>query len=182
MSIQWHGGLSGPLPGQSPVMRASHADRERAADVLKAGYAEGRLSKSEYDDRLARVYRAATYGELNGVISDLPQGPVPLPPPPPPMPVAYPMVPRTFHPAYPVAPLAPTNSSATGALICGVLTPVTWGVTAIPAVILGHKARTEIRRSGERGEGYATAGLVLGYLTLSFGALFFLLMILLAAG
>lgn len=182
MSIQWHGGQPGPLPGHSPVMRASHADRERAADVLKAGYAEGRLGQAEYDQRLTRVHQAATYGELNSLISDLPQGPMPLPVPvpvPAPMP-AYQAVPRTFHPypVYPSVPLPPTNGSATGALICGVLTPVTWGVTAIPAVVLGHKAKAEIRRSGERGEGYATAGLVLGYLTIGFGVLFVMLMML----
>ena len=74
-----------------------------------------------------------------------------------------------------------TNSSATGALVCGIMTPVTWGLTAIPAVILGHKARAEIRRSGERGDGQALTGLILGWLAIGGWALFLLVFILAAA-
>ena len=44
----------------------------------------------------------------------------------------------------------------------------TLGITAIPAVILGHVARGQIRRNGERGDGMATAGLVLGWLGIAF--------------
>ena len=44
----------------------------------------------------------------------------------------------------------------------------TLGITAIPAVILGHFARGQIRRNGERGDGMATAGLVLGWLGIAF--------------
>ncbi|MFP3988546.1 DUF1707 domain-containing protein, partial [Streptomyces sp. E11-3] len=73
-------------------MRASDADRERAADVLKAGFAEGRLTKPAYDERLSRLYKAGTYGELNALLADLPQGPVPVyrPPMPYPQPQMYP--------------------------------------------------------------------------------------------
>src|SRR6202030_4661343 len=39
-------------------MRASSADRERAVDVLKAGFAEGRLTQDEYNDRMGRAYAA----------------------------------------------------------------------------------------------------------------------------
>lgn len=159
MSVQWPGGQSGPS-GQNSMMRASDADRERAADVLKAGFAEGRLNKQEYDQRLARVYASSTYGELHTLLADLPQGPEPMP-----RQAQLQPVPQTFWPVPPPPP-APTNGSATGALICGVLTPLTWGLTAIPAVILGHKARSEMCRTGERGEGFAVAGLVLGYLAI----------------
>jgi hypothetical protein len=44
----------------------------------------------------------------------------------------------------------------------------TLGITAIPAVILGHVARGQIRRNGERGDGMATAGLVLGWVGIAF--------------
>lgn len=160
----------GNAPGNAPahaMMRASDADRERAADVLKAGFAEGRLGQAEYDQRLDRVHRAHTYGELHALLADLPQGPVPMTPQPP-----QPVVPRAFHPG--PLPLPPTNGSATGALVCGILTPMTWGLTAIPAVVLGHKARSEMKYSGERGSGFATAGLVLGYLAIAFWGLMFL--------
>ena len=58
-------------------MRAADADRERAADVLKAAVAEGRLSWDEHRQRLDRVMRAQTYGELRRLIEDLPQGALP---------------------------------------------------------------------------------------------------------
>jgi hypothetical protein len=142
---------------QQPSMRAAEADRERAADVLKAGYAEGRLRKEEFDHRLTRVHEARTYGELHQIVADLPQGPSPVPAPQP-----YPVPHQPYYPgAYRVQP---TNGTATAAMICGILTPFTWGLTSLPAVILGHKARAEIRRGGERGDGYAVTGLVIGYL------------------
>jgi uncharacterized membrane protein YjfL (UPF0719 family) len=37
------------------------------------------------------------------------------------------------------------------------------GITAIPAIVLGHMARREIRRTGERGDSMAVGGMVLGY-------------------
>lgn len=39
------------------------------------------------------------------------------------------------------------------------------------AVVLGHVALSQIKRTGERGSGFAIAGLVLGYLGLAFGLL-----------
>ncbi len=170
----WQGGQPVQGPGQVPAMRASHADRERAVDVLKAGFAEGRLPQQEYEQRIGRAYQAQTQAELQMLVADLPQGPMPQqqfgPPP---------AVPPTFMPVQPV--LAPTNGSATGALVCGILAPVTWGLTSIPAVILGHKARAEIRRTGERGDGQAVAGLVLGWLGISGWLLFFILMVFVGA-
>ncbi|WP_369201369.1 DUF1707 and DUF4190 domain-containing protein [Streptomyces sp. PU-14G] len=144
-------------------MRASHTDRERAIDVLKAGFSEGRLGQAEYEQRLTRASQAQTYAELQMLLADLPQGPVPMPPAPQPPP-AYQPVPRTFLPA---PPPPRTNGMAIGALVCGILTPM-YGITALPAVILGHLAKAQIRRSGEEGSGFATAGLVLGWLAIGF--------------
>jgi NhaP-type Na+/H+ or K+/H+ antiporter len=39
----------------------------------------------------------------------------------------------------------------------------TMGLTAIPAVVLGHMARRQMRETGERGDGMAVAGLFLGW-------------------
>jgi hypothetical protein len=61
---------------------------------------------------------------------------------------------------YPPAP--PTNGLAIAALVCGAGAFVT-GVTFVPAIICGHLARREIRRTGEQGDGMAIAGLVCGY-------------------
>jgi hypothetical protein len=60
---------------------------------------------------------------------------------------------------------------AIGSLACGVAELFTGGLSAIPAIILGHMARGEIRRHGYRGGGMATTGLVLGYLGIAFWVL-----------
>ncbi|SCK29260.1 DUF1707 and DUF4190 domain-containing protein [Streptomyces sp. WMMB 322] len=168
-------------------MLAGNADRDRAGDVLKAAYAEGRLTKDEYDYRLGRALGARTVEELQQLTSDVPNGPSAVPPtfqrpfaqgqlmpfqPQPPVP--YP-VPRRH------------NSTAAAALVCGiaapvlslVTTPLMWGfdapylfwIGAAPGVILGHKARHEVRRTGERGEGSATAGLLLSWIFLALSGL-----------
>ena len=59
-----------------------------------------------------------------------------------------------------------TNSLAVAALVCGVAEFFTVGLTAIPAVILGHMARGQIRRTGEQGSGLALAGLILGWVAI----------------
>jgi hypothetical protein len=56
-------------------MLASNADRERAIDVLRAGFAEGRLTQSEFEDRVSRVRSARTYAQLAELTCDLPAGP-----------------------------------------------------------------------------------------------------------
>lgn len=73
----------------------------------------------------------------------------------------------------------PTNGKAVGSMVCGVLTTMTLGLTGIPAVILGHTARAEIKRTGEGGEGFALAGLILGWLSVA-GWAFFLMLIMIA--
>ncbi len=55
----------------TPV-RASDAERERAAELLRAGYADGRLTRDEFDERLAVAYAAKTRADLRGLTSDLP--------------------------------------------------------------------------------------------------------------
>jgi hypothetical protein len=56
-------------------MRASDADREKVASILRDAYVEGRLTAVEHEERLAAVYRAMTYGELIPVMHDLPVPP-----------------------------------------------------------------------------------------------------------
>ena len=160
-----------PQHGGQPSMLAAHADRERAIDVLRAGFAEGRLPQGEYEKRVERAYQARTLGDLNVLVADLPQGPVPQQT----FHGAPPIVPRTFLPVLP----PPTNGKAIGALSCGVATFFTAGATGIPAVILGHMARKEIRRTGEQGDGMAVGGLVLGYLSVA--AWVFLTIVIIAA-
>src|SRR5580693_9843429 len=62
-------------PAGHGQLRSSHADRERAADVLKAAFAEGRLDQDEYTDRVGLVHASRTYAELAELTADLPVGP-----------------------------------------------------------------------------------------------------------
>jgi hypothetical protein len=59
-------------------MRVSDADRQAAADRLRAAMGEGRLDLLEYDTRLARAYAAVTYGELEQLFTDLPPHAAPV--------------------------------------------------------------------------------------------------------
>ena len=60
-----------PATGQG-TLRASHADREQVAEVLRVAAGDGRLSPEELDERLERALTARTYDELATVIADLP--------------------------------------------------------------------------------------------------------------
>jgi len=72
-------GLGAGVPWFNPAWLAASADRERAVGVLRAGFAEGRLSQDELDDRVARAYEARTYEQLWALTADLPAGPFPYP-------------------------------------------------------------------------------------------------------
>ncbi|MGH3490274.1 MAG: DUF1707 and DUF4190 domain-containing protein [Actinopolymorphaceae bacterium] len=148
-------------------MRASHADRERTADVLKAAYAEGRLDDTEHRRRLDLVLRARTYGELQRLVGDLPAGPLP---------VASgdahrtnPDIPRYATQAvnpwahYTPRAVRPTDGMAQASLILAVISTFSCGVTAIPAIVTGHMALSRIRDSGDDGRGMAIVGLCIGY-------------------
>jgi len=148
--------------GGPPGMLASTADRERAIDVCKASYGEGRLTKEEFDARVSQIAASRTYGDLAAVISDLPAGPLggvshyqaggyPVP-----------------APSYP-PPVRPTNGLAIGSLVCALM-----GIS-LPAVIMGHIARTQIRDKNEAGDGLAVAGLVIGWLGTGLWTLLFVL-------
>ncbi|GAA3147737.1 hypothetical protein GCM10017687_76150 [Streptomyces echinatus] len=53
-------------------LRASDADRDRVAEILRDALAEGRLDMEEFEERLESAYRARTYGELAPLTRDLP--------------------------------------------------------------------------------------------------------------
>jgi hypothetical protein len=162
----YHVAQAGYQTQLNPSMRAAAADRERAVDVLKAGFTEGRLTQDEYNDRMGRAYAARTYAELLTLTADLPTGA---------MPVAWPV------PVYQPPVSTSTNSLARASLILGVAEFFSMGLTAVPAVICGHVAKREMKLSGQRGEGLATAGLVLGYMAIIFWGIIIVLSILGAA-
>ncbi|MFE0174539.1 DUF1707 domain-containing protein [Streptomyces sp. NPDC059002] len=66
------------LPQPAPAaegpgaLRASDADRDRTADILREALAEGRLTAEEHAERIDGVYRAKTMAELEPLVRDLP--------------------------------------------------------------------------------------------------------------
>ena len=131
--------LAGP---ERARLRTSAADRERAVDVLKAAFTDGRLPQHDYETRIERALSAQTFTDLDALVSDLPGT---LPPPGPPVP------PRT-------------NTLAIIALVAGIAQFFGfWLLGTIPAVVCGYIARRQIRETGEQGDGMALAGVVLGW-------------------
>jgi uncharacterized protein DUF1707 len=63
-------------------LRAADGDRQRVADQLKSALEEGRLDLSEYDERLRDAYAAKTYGDLDRLLTDLPNVAPVVPAPP----------------------------------------------------------------------------------------------------
>ncbi|MGW3110128.1 DUF1707 SHOCT-like domain-containing protein [Streptomyces sp. NPDC001091] len=53
-------------------LRASDADRDRVADILREALAEGRLTAEEHAERVEGVLHTKTVGELDVFIRDLP--------------------------------------------------------------------------------------------------------------
>ncbi len=129
--------------------RASDADRDRGVDVIKAAFAEGRLTREEHSARVERAYGARTYSELAALSADLPAGPLPS------------LRNGTTAACLPV-PSPRSNPLAVASLVCGLIP----GIPQIAAIILGIEAHRQIRRTGERGAALATAGLALGVLGL----------------
>lgn len=138
-------------------LRASEQDRRLVQDHLNDAFAAGLLSPEDFQERTANLAKALTRDYISGLVADLP--------------LEYRTM--TFRPDHDmraeleqlrrqVAAHQGTNGMAIAALVCGV------GQFAVPfagiaAIILGHKARRQIRRTGEQGEGMARAGLVLGW-------------------
>ncbi|HEX4719139.1 MAG TPA: DUF1707 domain-containing protein [Thermoleophilaceae bacterium] len=54
-------------------LRASDAERERAAESLRQHHAEGRVTTEEFEERTERAYAATTLGDLDELFGDLPR-------------------------------------------------------------------------------------------------------------
>jgi hypothetical protein len=131
------------------------------ARILGTAYSEGRLSKEEYDARLEGAFSARTYADLDGLVTDLP---------------ARAAADLVAEPTGTIA-AAGTNGFAIASLVCGLGQFVVGPLATIPAIVFGHMARKQIRRTGEQGGGgLALAGLVLGW-----GAVILAIMVVLIA-
>jgi DUF1707 SHOCT-like domain/Domain of unknown function (DUF4190) len=129
--------------GERGKMRASDSDRDRVVEFLNVAYSEGRLSKEEYDGRLENAFSARTYADLDQIVADLPAARVPG--------------------AAPVTPTARTNGLAAASLACGLAQFMFGPLATILAIVFGHMARHQIKRTGEQGASLALAGLILGW-------------------
>jgi hypothetical protein len=152
---------------QQGQMRAADADRDRVTGILSTAYSEGRLSRDEYDARLQDALSARTYADLDHVVTDLP-GAQPAGPSP---------GARTVVPAQ-----ARTNGLAIASLACGLAQFAFGPLATIPAIVLGHLARSQIRRTGEQGAGLALAGLALGWGAVILGIVIIAVGLAIAAG
>ena len=61
----------GALPGRGHL-RAAQSDREQAITMLKAAYAQGRLTMDELEVRVGRAFASRTYAELAALTADIP--------------------------------------------------------------------------------------------------------------
>jgi hypothetical protein len=143
-------------PPPKPALRASDADREAVAERLRVASVDGRIDSEELEQRLSAVYSARWVADLDRLVADV------SPPPPPAPPAPYPV---QYGAGYP--PVATTNGLAVASLISGFFWLGWFG--SFLAVIFGHIALGQIKASGGRqqGDGFAIAGLVLGYLGLA---------------
>ncbi len=130
-------------------MRAADVDRDRAVGFLATAFTEGRLTKDEYDARVETALKARTYADLDTVVTDLPGARV-----------------------VPVVRPRGTNGLAIASLACGISQFMLGPLPTIPAIVLGHMARHQIKRTGEDGAGLALAGLMLGWAAVILGVLF----------
>jgi hypothetical protein len=61
----------------TPPVRASDSERQAVADRLNVAVGEGRLTLSEFTDRVGSAFAARTQGELEVLVQDLPAGRTP---------------------------------------------------------------------------------------------------------
>ena len=79
-----------------------------------------------------------------------------------------------------IAATGQTNTLAVVSLVTAIIAPFghftgIGGLTlTIVSIVTGHMARRQIRETGERGDGFALAGLIISYVHLAFTVLVFI--------
>ena len=101
---------------------------------------------------------APTYADLDQVVTDLPVAPA-----------------TVVTTAAKATPGAKANGLAIASLACGLAQFAFGPLATIPAIVCGHMARSQIKRTGEQGAGLALAGLTLGRTAVILGILFIVL-------
>ena len=80
-----------------------------------------------------------------------------------------------------MTPVTKTNGLAIASLACGIAQFAFGPMATIPAIVLGHVARHQIRRTGEQGAGLYV-GLVLGWAAVILGIVLIVVALTIAAG
>src|SRR5215472_15922819 len=133
-------------PGYPPA--SAGRGQMRAADADR-DRAVSFLTTAYTEGRLETALSARSYADLDQVVTDLPGARIP-----------------------PVRQVVTTtNGLAVASLACGLAQFVFGPLPTIPAIVLGHVARHQIRRTGEQGAGMALAGLLLGWAAVVLGIL-----------
>jgi hypothetical protein len=102
---------------------------------------------------------ARTYADLDRIVADLPAARAAV-----------------------VPAAAKTNGLAMASLACGLAQFAFGPLATIPAIVFGHVARHQIKRTGEQGAGLALAGLILGWAAVILGILLRILGVAMSAG
>jgi hypothetical protein len=78
--------------------------------------------------------------------------------------------------------VAKANGLAVASLVFGFSQFLVGPVATLPAILLGHMARNQIKQTGEQGAALALAGLVLGWGAVALGVILMLTLMTVAAG
>jgi uncharacterized protein DUF1707/uncharacterized protein DUF4190 len=158
-AVPWEApeGSRAAIPGGH--LRASNADRARTAASLRTAFDDGRIDRWELAERLDQVSTARTYAQLAAVTSDLPGGGL----------TGADLTVDDEDDAddddylqLADLPVTRTNTLAGMSLIFGLGGLFSFGIAGLPALPLAIAALTRIMKTGERGTDVATAGGVLG--------------------
>lgn len=69
--VVWSAFSADPRDPAAAELRATDADRDAAADALREAYADGRLTRAEYDERSGAALGARTVGAFLPLLVDL---------------------------------------------------------------------------------------------------------------
>jgi hypothetical protein len=128
-------------------MRASNADRECAIEILKSGFAEGRLTQEEYSERVGLAYASRTYDDLTAITWDLPEPG------------------QLVGLARQSPDIQPVERQLNGLAVSSIVLAFFPGLLSMLAVVLGLAARTQIREHGGQGATLAAVGIAIGTLS-----------------
>lgn len=137
-------------------LRVSDEERNAVAAQLQDSLDAGRLNLNEFDERTRAVYDAATYEELNRLLTDLPGAALAVPP----------TTEEQRSPTSPKTPEESPNDLGTRALACGAMSVVAFFPFSILAIVFGAVGIDKANKGLDHNRSRAIAGLILGSVSL----------------